>query len=139
MIVIDGAYKLFKTFSKKFTHKLPTRLKICAMMFLGSCIAYMLRSNFSIILIAMTKDKFKWSNHEQNLLLSGYFYGYLWPNLCGGFVAEKYGGRMVIFVVLFLSSIITALSPLTASDNFWYLLLARLVLGFLGVKKNIFF
>jgi MFS family permease len=85
----------------------------------------------------MTKDDFKWSNHDQNLLLSGYFYGYLLPNLCGGFVAERYGGKIVIFLVLFLSSITTALSPLTANDNFWYLFVARVILGFLGVSDQL--
>lgn len=125
---------MFKRFLKRFSHNFPTRLKIGVMMFIGSCIMYMLRSNFSIILIAMTENEFKWSNHDQNLLLSGYFYGYLLPNLFGGFVAEKYGGKIVIFVVLFLSSITTALSPLTANENFWYLFAARMTLGFLGVS-----
>lgn len=129
---------MVKRVFKRFSHKLPTRLKIAVMMFVGSCISYMLRSNFSIILIAMTKSEFNWSNHDQNLLLSGYFYGYLLPNLCGGFVAERYGGKIVIFVVLFLSSIITALSPLTANDNFWYLFAARVTLGFLGVSEKFF-
>lgn len=127
---------MLKRFSKKFTNSLPTRFKIGLMMFIGSCIVYMLRSNFSIILIAMTKSEFNWSNHEQNFLLSGYFYGYLLPNLCGGLVAERYGGKIVIFVVLFLSSIITALSPLTASDNIWFLFAARVTLGFLGVSEE---
>lgn len=127
---------MLKRFFKKFSNKLPTRLKVGLMMFVGSCIIYMLRSNFSIILIAMTENEYNWSNHDQNLLLSGYFYGYLLPNLCGGFVAERYGGKIVIFIVLFLSSIITALSPLTANDNFWYLFAARVTLGFLGVSEN---
>lgn len=123
---------------KLIKHNWQTRFKIGMMMFIGSCITYMLRSNFSLILIAMTKNEFqKWSNHDQHLLLSSYFYGYLCPNLCGGFIAEKYGGKNVIFIVFFLSSIITALSPSTASDNFLYLFVARLVLGFLGV--NAFF
>lgn len=125
---------MFKRLIKRFSHNFPTRLKIGVMMFIGSCIMYMLRSNLSIILIAMTKHDFKWSNHDQNLLLSGYFYGYLLPNLCGGFVAERYGGKIVIFLVLFLSSIITALSPLTANDNFWFLFAARVTLGLLGVN-----
>ena len=102
-------------------------------MFLGSCVTYMLRSNFSIILLGLLNE-YNWSNHEQNLLLGGYFYGYLLPNLCGGIVAEKYGGRNVIFIVLFASSMITALSPLSANDNFWYMFIARVTLGLLGVS-----
>lgn len=137
MLGKDFSIRIVKNFLKKCPPKLPTRLKIGIMMFFGSCVSYMLRSNFSIILIAMTKSEFKWSNHDQNLLLSGYFFGYLWPNLCGGLVADKYGGKIVIFFVLFLSSIITALSPLTASDNFWFLFVARLVLGLLGVSEVI--
>jgi MFS transporter, ACS family, solute carrier family 17 (sodium-dependent inorganic phosphate cotransporter), other len=136
----DFLYRTPKVVLKKiraFSLKIPTRLKIGAMMFTGSCVSYMLRSNFSIILLAMSKnsqDGYEWSNHDQNLLLSAYFWGYTLPNLIGGYLCEKYGGKIVIFLVFFLSSIITALSPMTANDDFRYLFMARLLLGFLGVK-----
>jgi ACS family sodium-dependent inorganic phosphate cotransporter len=107
------------------------------MLFTGSFMIFMLRSNFSIIIIAM-KDTYRWSNYEQNLLLGAYFCGYVGPNLIAGMLAERFGGKILIFLVFLLSSIVTALSPLTASSNFYYLFAARLVLGICGVSLSAF-
>lgn len=124
------------------------------MLFMASFVSYMLRVNFSIIIIAMTStnatekfignlseigsvgvdDRFNWSKKDQGLLLAAYFYGYIFPNLLGGFLSEKFGGRKVIFLGLFLSSIITGLTPFTANDNFVFTFAARLLLGILGVR-----
>lgn len=115
----------------------------------------MLRVNFSLIIIAMTKsggnvtekfnksiseigyedDSFNWSKTEQGLLLSAYFYGYIFPNLLGGFLSERFGGRKVIFAGAFLSAIVTGLSPLAANDNFVFMFASRLLLGILGVSE----
>lgn len=140
--------------------KIPVRLNVGIMLFMASFTSYMLRVNFSIIIIAMTKlsppvssgngteslivdpfhglidDSFNWSKKDQGLLLSAYFYGYIFPNLLGGFLSEKFGGRRVIFIGMFISAIVTGLSPLTASDNFMFMFGARLVLGVLGVRTE---
>ncbi|CRL07878.1 CLUMA_CG020970, isoform A [Clunio marinus] len=75
---------------------------------------------------------YQWTNYEQNLLLSAYFCGYVGPNLIAGVVAERFGGRFLIFTVFFLSSIITVLSPFTASRNINHLFCARFLLGICG-------
>lgn len=110
------------------------RFKIGVMMFIGSFMTFMLRSGFSIIIIPMT-ETFKWSNYEQSLLLGAYFCGYVGPNLIAGILAERIGGRRIIFLIFMFSSIITALSPLTASEDFHYLFFARLALGVCGVSS----
>lgn len=115
----------------------PTRLKIGVMLFMGSFMIFMLRSNFSIIILAMT-ETFHWTNYEQNLLLSAYFCGYVGPNLIAGLVAERFGGRIVIFTVFLLSSVITALAPLSTSNNFNFLFLTRVTLGICGVRNFYF-
>lgn len=135
----------------------PTRLNVGLMLFMASFTSYMLRVNFSIIIIAMTKsgdmnvaeklvdglpetanihDTFEWSKQDQGLLLSAYFYGYIFPNLLGGFLSEKFGGRKVIYIAMLLSSIVTGLSPFAANDNFIFMFAARLVLGVLGVNLH---
>lgn len=77
-------------------------------------------------------DQFQWDKKAQGLLLSAYFYGYIFPNLIGGSLAEIYGGRKVIFLALIISSVVTALSPLTADDNFIFLFIMRLILGLMA-------
>jgi ACS family sodium-dependent inorganic phosphate cotransporter-like MFS transporter 5 len=117
---------------------------------MASFVSYMLRVNFSIIIIAMTgnateklsgnftdgvgEDQFNWSKKDQGLLLAAYFYGYIFPNLLGGVLSDKFGGRKVIFIGIFLSGIITGLTPFTANDNFVFTFVARLLLGVLGVR-----
>lgn len=129
---------MWRSLSRFFPHAIkraiPARFKIGVMLFTGSFMIFMLRSNFSIIIIAMS-DTFHWSNHEQNLLLGAYFCGYVGPNLIAGMIADKFGGRLLVFSIFLLSSVITALSPLTASHNFNYLFCARLVLGVCGVSE----
>lgn len=105
------------------------------MLFAGSFMIYMLRANFSIILLAMTED-YQWSSYEQNLLLSAYFCGYIAPNLIAGVIAERFGGRIVIFLIFLVSSVITALVPYLTSSDFTYLFLSRLALGFCGVSEH---
>ena len=137
--------------------KIPVRLNVGVMLFMASFISYMLRVNFSITLIGMVEPsaseklvetlsegangtttevstiemehRYSWSKYEQSLLLGSYFWGYIFPNLMGGFLAERYGGRNVIFITLFLSALVTAASPLAANDNFVFMFGARLVLG----------
>lgn len=77
-------------------------------------------------------DQFDWDKKAQGLLLSAYFYGYIFPNLLGGSLAEMYGGRKVVFITMIISSLITAISPLTAHDNFMYMFIMRLVLGLMA-------
>lgn len=135
----DKVGEVMRGLSRYFAHGLkraiPTRLKIGFMLFTGSFMIFMLRSNFSIIIIAMT-DTFRWTNYEQNLLLSAYFCGYVGPNLIAGMLAERFGGRILIFTVLLLSSIVTAFSPLTASSSFSFFFCARLILGVCGVRSR---
>lgn len=92
------------------------RLNVGVMLFMASFTSYMLRVNFSIIIIAMTKkadtgmseklmmnetidgdvhDTFNWSKADQGLLLSAYFYGYIFPNLLGGVLSEKVNQSLV--------------------------------------------
>lgn len=132
------------------------RLNVGVMLFMASFTSYMLRVNFSIIIIAMTTpssnasalggnssehfdDHFNWSKKEEGLLLSAYFYGYIFPNLLGGFLSDRFGGRKVIFTAMFLSAIITGLSPFTASDNFIFMFTSRVVLGIMGVSHAMIF
>jgi MFS transporter, ACS family, solute carrier family 17 (sodium-dependent inorganic phosphate cotransporter), other len=137
------------------TEKIPVRLSVAVMLFMASFVSYMLRVNFSIIVIAMTatttekfignltevsnvshvEDQYNWSKKDQGLLLAAYFYGYIFPNLLGGVLSQKFGGRKVIFITLFASGVITGLSPLAAHDNFIYTFAVRLLLGILGVSK----
>lgn len=150
--------------------KIPTRMNVGLLLFMACFISYMLRVNFSIIIIKMSADtnttktiqinssltaasdllstnetdvvyrssnydhdeQFNWNKKAQGLLLSAYFYGYLFPNLIGGSLAGMFGGRKVVFFTMLISSIITALSPFAANDNFIFMFIMRFILGLMG-------
>lgn len=126
----------FITFLYLIAESVPIRLCVCVMIFMASFCSYMLRVNFSINVIAMA-EKFNWNKRDQGLLLGAYFYGYIFPNLFGGFLAQKFGGRVVIFCTMFMSAIATAASALHVDENisFYYIFTLRLVLGIFAVSK----
>lgn len=57
-------------------------------------------------------------------------------SLLGGVMAERWGGRHVVGISLFLSGLVTGLSPLLARDSFWPIFAARFALGVLGVSDK---
>lgn len=120
--------------SRLFHKTPPIRIKIGVMLFIGSFMTFMLRSNFSIIILAMNQE-YQWSNYEQNLLLSAYFCGYVGPNLIAGILVERFGGRIIAFLIFLVSSLITALSPYTAGISFELLFASRLALGCCAVRS----
>lgn len=163
----------FNAFISLTSHldKIPTRLNVGLLLFMACFISYMLRVNFSIIIIKMSADtnatttiqinssltaasdlllttnetdvvyrsshyddddQFNWDKKAQGLLLSAYFYGYLFPNLIGGSLAGMFGGRKVVFFTMLISSIVTALSPFAANDNFIFMFIMRFILGLMG-------
>jgi ACS family sodium-dependent inorganic phosphate cotransporter len=80
----------------------------------------------------LDEEHYAWDKKDQGLLLSAYFYGYIFPNLLGGSLSDLYGGRKVIFITMLLSALITAVSPFTADNNFIYMFIMRLLLGLMG-------
>lgn len=108
-----------------------------------------MRVNLSINIIAMVQQKsddggnsteivedygprYAWTNKEQSILLGSFFWGYLISSLPGGVLAERFGGKSVVGYSLFLSCILTALTPLAASINFWVIFCLRFLTGVLG-------
>lgn len=69
------------------------------------------------------------------MILGAFFYGYLCTQLAGGVLAEKFGGRLVIFSALCLLSICTALAPILAEISLWAFIGGRIALGLASVSN----
>ncbi|PAA58323.1 hypothetical protein BOX15_Mlig007974g1, partial [Macrostomum lignano] len=80
------------------------------------------------ITIIQMADAYKWSLHDQGVILSAFSVGYLASMLAGGSAARQYGGKLVLTVAVFLWSLSTFLAPLCAN---WFgaLVLCRVLLG----------
>ena len=65
--------------------------------------------------------------------LGAFFYGYLITQIPGGWLAERYGGKMVFGIGIVMTSILTLFTPLAAQANFWLLVALRVAEGFFEV------
>ncbi|KAE9547421.1 hypothetical protein FO519_009367 [Halicephalobus sp. NKZ332] len=72
---------------------------------------------------------FLWSSSDQSLLLSASFYGGLVPVWFAGFLADRFGPKLMLFLGNFTALGVTLLTPLLVNFNFYALLVARFVMG----------
>ena len=59
-------------------------------------------------------DRFSWSAKEQGLLLSGFSIGYIFTQLLGGYLSERFGGKWVLGVSTFGCGVLSMLIPVMA-------------------------
>merc|ERR1711962_332286 len=93
--------------------RIATRHILVLLAHLGFVIVYALRVNLSVALVAMVANddittnytgkgngtnyddgkavEFQWNRELQGLILSSFFYGYLFTNAPGGLLASRYG------------------------------------------------
>ena len=66
------------------------------------------------ITLFQTHGEFNWDSQMQGIVLSSFYYGYLVTQVPGGALAERYGGKRIFLVSLFLSALFTCLGPVAA-------------------------
>ncbi|KOB65894.1 Sodium-dependent phosphate transporter, partial [Operophtera brumata] len=89
-----------------------------AMLFLAMLLAYGMRVNISMAVVAMTdKDNdnsFDWSMQTQSVILSSFFWGYIILQIPAGELAAKFGGSVLITISLGVNSAVSLMIPLAA-------------------------
>lgn len=104
----------------KFSWKLwkSRRYIVTVMSLLGFFNVYALRVSLSVAIVAMTQkvnvtlengtiveeQEFDWDSKQQGLVLSSFFYGYIWTQLVGGILAARFGGHIVSYEINFRNS-----------------------------------
>lgn len=73
--------------------------------------------------------RFCWDTLLQGYLKSSFFLGYVLLQIPGGTLAEKYGTKKVLGLALFITSVLTLLTPMTANWNVWALIVMRIFMG----------
>ncbi|KAK3107471.1 hypothetical protein FSP39_015269 [Pinctada imbricata] len=124
-------------------HKFPKRYIVGIMAFFGFCNIYALRANLSIAIVAMVaryktengtqtvvQEGFHWSTRDQGLLLGSFFYGYIFTQLPGGFLANRFGGKFLFGGGIFITAVLTLLTPFCAQENISLLIVIRVIEGF---------
>jgi ACS family sodium-dependent inorganic phosphate cotransporter len=106
----------------------PTRYNIVLLAAVAVFICYMDRVIISIAIIPMAAD-YGWSPEQQGRVLSSFFVGYLLTQVAGGWLAERYGGKIVLGSGVVFWSLFTLLTPVAAAGGLSALLVARILMG----------
>ncbi|EDW09107.2 putative inorganic phosphate cotransporter isoform X1 [Drosophila mojavensis] len=112
----------------------------CILCFFCLSLAYAWRVNLSVALVAMsgpsnateanaTLDSseeaaevdqlFSFTESEKSYMLSSFFWGYIVTQVPGGYIAQRYGAKMLLMVGLVACAILTLLTPLSLKLGGW--------------------
>ncbi|GFN75986.1 hypothetical protein PoB_000249200 [Plakobranchus ocellatus] len=75
------------------------------------------------------EGEFAWNKELQGLLLGSFFWGYLFLQIPGGVLSEKYGPRRVIFFTMLPVGLLGLVSPVSARVSPWLFLVIRILIG----------
>jgi ACS family sodium-dependent inorganic phosphate cotransporter len=106
----------------------PRRFTLIGLCFLSTFICYIDRVNMSVAIIPMAEE-FKWDQTTRGIVLSSFFYGYLATQVLGGWLADRYGGKLVLGFGVLWWSLFTLLTPPAAFVSLAVLFIARVGLG----------
>ncbi len=106
----------------------PARYRVVLLAALAVFICYMDRVVISVAIIPMAAD-YGWSAEEQGRVLSAFFVGYLLTQIAGGWMAERFGGKVVLGAGVVFWSFFTLLTPVAAAGGLTALLTARILMG----------
>lgn len=124
--------------------RIPKRYIVGVMAFFGFCNIYALRVNLSVAIVAMTSNHtkslggnrtvtvlpdFTWDAHTKGIILGSFFYGYIFTQLPGGYLATKVGGKLLFGGGVFLTAILTLLTPLCVRWSVYLLVAIRVLEG----------
>jgi MFS transporter, ACS family, solute carrier family 17 (sodium-dependent inorganic phosphate cotransporter), other len=112
----------------------PERYTIVALFFLSTALCYVDRVSISVAIIPLASE-YHLNAAAQGIVLSAFFWGYLWPQLLGGWMADRFGGYRILAAGVAVWSMATIVTPLAAAFSFAALLAVRVMLG-LGEGVN---
>ncbi len=107
---------------------LPRRHWLVLLCFLSVFICYIDRVNISVAIIPMAAEH-GWGMDVQSYVLSSFFVGYLFLQIVGGRLADRFGGKRVLAVGVLVWSLFTILTPPAAAMGIGVLIAARIGMG----------
>ncbi|KAL0839171.1 hypothetical protein ABMA28_017139 [Loxostege sticticalis] len=97
------------------------------LLFLAMLLAFTMRVNMSIAIVAMTTKTnesaqiFDWSHSVQSIILSSFFWGYVILQIPGGELVRRIGGKWLITISVSINALVSIFLPLAASLGGWKL------------------
>ncbi|XP_015597302.1 putative inorganic phosphate cotransporter isoform X2 [Cephus cinctus] len=107
--------------------KIGTRHWQIFLMFLGMVMAYALRVNMSVTIVAMADsssanidfETYDWNEWTKSIILSSFFWGYTIMQLPSGYLAQHWSAQRLLSTGMFICSILNMLVPLAAKYGDW--------------------
>ncbi|XP_043470642.1 putative inorganic phosphate cotransporter [Leptopilina heterotoma] len=104
----------------------------------GYFCCYVIRVSMSVAIEAMTDKKsnpdfetFEWSEDNKNVVLSSFFWGYIWTQIPGGLIAQRWGAKRIYGTCMGVCALVTLLVPFAAFHGGWQAVCAcRVISGF---------
>ncbi|XP_038656410.1 sialin [Scyliorhinus canicula] len=135
-----------------------SRYNLAILAFWGFFVVYALRVNLSVAMVAMLDDNvtspkngsveacpphsnstqrnhvqkgkvYDWDSDTQGWILSAFFFGYIITQIPGGYLAGRYGGKMLLGFGILGTSCLTLLTPLAASLSAYCVIALRVTEG----------
>ncbi|XP_066979522.1 sialin-like isoform X4 [Macrobrachium rosenbergii] len=75
---------------------------------------------------------FVWDDNIQGLILASYFYGYIFTQVPGGWVAEKFSAKHVFGLGTLANAVLALLTPVAASGSYIWVIVIRVGMGIAG-------
>lgn len=123
--------------------QIPRRYITCALACSGMMIAYSLRINLSMAVVAMTSVReiplgngstflyrdFDWTPQQKGFVLGSFFYGYVLSELPIGLLSSKYGGVTTLGISIACSGLFSLAIPFIANYGAYYVAGFRALIG----------
>ena len=106
----------------------PKRFTVLALTFIAFVICYLDRVNISIAAISM-QTELGWTDVQKGWVFSFFFWGYLVMQIGGGYLANRFGGKLILGWAVVFWSIFTVLTPMAAFLSIPALLAVRFLMG----------
>uniref|UniRef100_T1JB41 Major facilitator superfamily (MFS) profile domain-containing protein n=1 Tax=Strigamia maritima TaxID=126957 RepID=T1JB41_STRMM len=101
----------------------------------------MMRTSLSITIVAMTTQlkngEFNWNEELQGIILSAFFWGYITPMFISGWLANRYGGKILFMSGLGIDGILALILPLAARSHVGLLIACRVAMGLAEVSTGV--
>jgi MFS transporter, ACS family, solute carrier family 17 (sodium-dependent inorganic phosphate cotransporter), other len=91
----------------------PKRYTLLALCFFAAFVCYIDRVNISVAALAM-QERLGWSETVKGLVLSSFFIGYMLFQIPSGYLANRFGGKLVLGIAVAWWSVFTIITPFAA-------------------------
>jgi len=108
--------------------QVPNRFVLLFLLWSGLIVCYFQRVALSVAIIPLAK-KHLWEDDVQGLALSSFYWGYIIMQIPGGWLGQKFGGKLIMGISVVGSSLFTFFLTFFSSD-FVLFLLCRVLTGF---------